>query len=45
MQDLYLHGYIGKIKSFIEDDIFDKDNVATMELIDLILNSIDDNTN
>lgn len=40
VQDLYLHGYIGEIKSFIEDNNFDKDNVATMKLIDLILNSL-----
>lgn len=40
VQDLYLHGYIGEIKSFIEDNNFDKDNVTTMELIDLIINSI-----
>lgn len=40
VQDLYLHGYIGEINSFIEEDNFDKDNVATMKLIDLILNGI-----
>lgn len=42
VQDLYLHGYIGEVKSFIEDNSFDKDNVATMELIDLILNDIEE---
>lgn len=42
VQDLYLHGYIGEMKSFMEDSTFDKDNVATMELIDLILDSLND---
>lgn len=42
VQDLYLHGYIGEIKSFIENNSFVKDNVATMELIDLILDSLND---
>lgn len=40
VQDLYLHGYIGEMKSFMEDSNFDKDNVATMKLIDLILDSL-----
>lgn len=30
------------MKSFMEDSTFDKDNVATMELIDLILDSLND---
>ncbi len=42
VQDLYLHGYIEEIKQFIEEDNFDKDNVATMELIDFILQSIEE---
>lgn len=40
LQDLYLHGYIGEIKNLIEQDNYDLENVATMELIDLILGSI-----
>lgn len=41
LQDLYLHGYISEIKSFIEDNNYDSDNVSTMELIDLILEGIE----
>lgn len=42
LQDLYLHGYIGEIKNFIEDSNYDEDNVATMNLIDLILQGIEE---
>ena len=37
LQDLYLHGYIGEIKSFINDNSFNSENIATMKLIDNIL--------
>ncbi len=40
LQDLYLHGYIGEMDEFINNDNFDSENVATMELIDLILKGI-----
>lgn len=40
LQDLYLHGYIGEMKEFIEQDSFDEDNTTTMQLIDRILNNI-----
>ncbi len=42
LQDLYLHGYIGEIKKFIEDNNYDSDNVSTMELIDLIIEEIEE---
>ena len=38
LQDLYLHGYVGEINSFINDDNFNSENVDTMKLIDMILN-------
>lgn len=37
LQDLYLHGYIGEMNEFINNDNYDSENVATMELIDMIL--------
>ncbi len=42
LQDLYLHGYIGEMDEFINNDNFDSENVATMELIDLILKGIEE---
>ncbi len=42
LQDLYLHGYIGEIKKFIENNNYDNDNVSTMELIDLIIEGIEE---
>lgn len=41
VQDLYLQGYVGEIKNFVEEDNFVNDNIVTMELIDKILNSLD----
>lgn len=38
VQDLYLHGYIGEMEEFINNDNFNFENVETMELIDIILN-------
>lgn len=40
VQDLYLHGYIGEMQDFIENNNYDEDNIATMDLIDLILEGI-----
>lgn len=37
LQDLYLHGYIGEMDNFINGNDFQSDNVATMELIDMII--------
>lgn len=37
VQDLYLHGYIGEMEEFINNDNFNSENVETMELIDMIL--------
>lgn len=37
LQDLYLHGYIGEMEQFINNDNYSSENVATMELIDTIL--------
>lgn len=37
LQDLYLHGYIGEMNEFINNDNYDSENVATMELIEMIL--------
>lgn len=37
LQDLYLHGYIGEMNEFINNDNFNSENVATMQLVDLIL--------
>ena len=42
LQDLYLHGYIGEMNEFINNDNYASDNVATMELIDLILEGIEE---
>ena len=42
LQDLYLNGYIGEFKSFIEEINYDEDNIPTMELIDLILEKIEE---
>lgn len=42
VQDLYLHGYIGEMKEFINNDNWNSANVATMELIDLILEGIEE---
>lgn len=41
LQDLYLHGYIDEMDEFINNDNYDSENVATMELIDLILEGIE----
>lgn len=41
LQDLYLHGYIGEIKNFIEQENYNSENVETMELIDLILKGLE----
>lgn len=41
LQDLYLHGYIGEMEQFINNDNYSSENVATMELIDLILEGIE----
>lgn len=41
LQDLYLHGYIGEIEEFVNQETFDSENVATMKLIDLILEGIE----
>lgn len=38
VQDLYLHGYVGEMQNFINENSFDEDNVETMELIENILN-------
>lgn len=37
VQDLYLHGYINEIDSFLNNYIDDNENIKTMELIDKIL--------
>ena len=42
LQDLYLHGYIYEMDEFINNDNYDSENVATMELIDLILEGIEE---
>lgn len=42
LQDLYLHGYIDEMDEFINNDNYDSENVATMELIDLILEGIEE---
>lgn len=41
LQDLYLYGYIGEMNEFINNDNYNSENVATMELIDLILKGIE----
>ena len=38
LQDLYLHGYIGEMNEFINNDNYDSENIDTMRLIDMILN-------
>lgn len=42
LQDLYLHGYIGEMDEFINNDNYDTENVATMKLIDLLLEGIEE---
>ncbi len=37
LQDLYLHGYIGELLDFLNNDDYDSENVDTMKLIDMIL--------
>lgn len=39
LQDLYLHGYIGELDEFINNDILYSQNVETMKLIDMILDN------
>jgi len=41
LQDLYLHGYVSEMDEFINNDNYDSENVATMELINLILEGIE----
>lgn len=41
LQDLYLHGYIGEMQQFINNDNYSSETVETMELIDLLLEGIE----
>lgn len=43
LQELYLHGYIGEIETFINKENFDSENVETMELIDSVINGLSNN--